>query len=120
MKINTNGNIYRLATYFDNKPNDFCHLCRLLMWNTFILLVLCALAGAFLGDLVASIAAFITTSTLFWTVSILILAIVTTIFIVFLLVFLLVENPFENESLQLISEFYKSKKHRFCPNLEYN
>lgn len=122
MKLSRDGLIYRLATYFDaDEPTNFCELCRALVYRSFILLLMCTLAGAFLGDLVASIAAFVTEQTLFWTWSTLLFVGVFGVLIFFGFIFWiehLSKSEKGNETLTFISTLYSSKKHKFCPSIE--
>jgi phosphotransferase system glucose/maltose/N-acetylglucosamine-specific IIC component len=122
MKLSRDGLIYRLATYFDgDEPTNFCELCRALMYRTFIILLLCFIAGAFLGDLVASIVVFIAEQTFFWTWSTCIVGGVFGLIIFFGFTFWiehLSKSEKGNETLTFISTFYSSKKHKFCPSIE--
>jgi hypothetical protein len=125
MQINKEGNLYRLSTYFnDYDPENFCHLCRRLVLNTGFIGFLCGLAGIFLGDLAASIAAYIATASLFWTPSIVIVAFVGTFFsglcLMALVWHIMENNPSEIESIELVKNYYQSKKNKFCPDININ
>ena len=131
MEIKKSSNIYRLACYFGDRPRDFCHMCRCIIFNTIYLTVLCSMAGCFLGDLLASIMSYISSGTLFLTWSTALLLGLTVIFLAFSALILSdfiyrklkkrkelsgEPNP-QNEVLLVIKEFYKSKKDKFCPTI---
>jgi len=123
MKISIVGNTYRLATYFNNDFYDFCGMCRAIMLNTLLLLSLCFIAGTFLGDLVATIASWVVTGSFFMTPSMGVIAAALIIILVLLVLVapltLISESYLELESIEVVKEFYRSKRNKYCPIIEY-
>lgn len=126
MKIKSDGLVYRLATYFDGEePTDFCHLVRAVVWRTFVLIVLCVLSGAALGDFLAWSASVIingwvpVSNSVGATAIIAITAIISSLFITFFAF-----NAYEDdeskvgEVARFVSAAYKAKKNKFCPRVE--
>lgn len=126
MKIKSDGLVYRLATYFDGEePSDFCHLVRAVVWRSFVLIVLCVLSGAALGDFLAWLVSVIING---WTpisnsVGATAIIAITAIISYFFLIFFVFNACQDDESkvgevARFVSAAYKAKKNKFCPRVE--
>lgn len=126
MKIKSDGLVYRLATYFDGEdPSDFCHLVRAVVWRSFVLIVLCVVSGALLGDFLAWLASVIING---WTPvshslgAIIVISISLIILSALLMAFAF--NAYKDdeskvgEVARFVSTAYKAKKSKFCPRVK--
>jgi ABC-type Fe3+-siderophore transport system permease subunit len=83
-----------------------------------MLCLLCVSAGAFLGDLLATLLVYVTEFYFFMSWSVTFLCGLLGVCLFFVFIYFIDSQSDKSESLRFIKTFYSSKKNKFCPSIE--